>query len=320
VRKSVKFKNLDTFCSGEEINSSNNISPKYNQIYFPGILDNIPIPIIRVSRNQLRANNGANNDLLQSIQQKGLLQPILVRTINDESFEVVAGNRRLQACKVLRWRKIPCYIVELNDKEAFEISIVENIQRRSLNPVEEAQAFKTYVSGFGWGGVSELAMKIGKSPSYVTKRIKLLELPQEVLNSLVELTLNATVAEELFSIKDKEKQSELAKMIRKRHLSSRKVRSILKDLDSTNKHDEEDYLLINNAYANCADIGQSLRPRKAIEKSIVVMKIALSRLGEIIEEAEDDWIVHEILMQHKNMVHSEINILIREKLKHKERL
>jgi ParB family transcriptional regulator, chromosome partitioning protein len=283
-------------------------------------MDNIPIPTIRVSRNHLRSHIGPNSELLQSIQQKGLLQPILVRTINDESFEVVAGNRRLQACKVLRWRKIPCHIVELNDKEAFEISIVENIQRRSLNPVEEGQAFKTYVSDFGWGGVSELAIKIGKSPSYVTKRIKLLELPKEVLDSVVKLTLNATVAEELFSIKDKEKQSELAKMIRKRHLSSRKVRTILKDLEGTNKDDEEDYVLNNNPSAYSAEISQSIRAKKAIEKSIVVMKIALNRLGEIIEEVEDDWIAHEILMQHKNMVHSEINILIREKLKHRERL
>src|SRR5215212_5326483 len=261
--------------------------PEYNQVYFPGIVDNLPIPIIRASKNHLRADIGSNNELLQSIQQRGLLQPILVRTTNDESFEVVAGNRRLQACKVLRWRKIPCHIVELNDKEAFEISIVENIQRRSLNPVEEAQAFKTYVSDFGWGGVSELAMKIGKSPSYVTKRIKLLELPREVLDSIVELTLNATVAEELFSIKDKDKQSELAKMIRKRHLSSRRVRAILKDLGSTDKDEGKDSVLINEAFAYSADTDQSVRARKAIEKSIVVMKLALSRLGEIIEDVED---------------------------------
>ena len=85
---------------------------------------------------------------------------------------------------MMRWRKIPWHIVELDDKKAFEYSLVENIQRQTLSVIEEAEAFKVYVADFGWGSVSELARKIGKSPSYITKRINLLDLPTDVIDSV----------------------------------------------------------------------------------------------------------------------------------------
>ena len=78
-----------------------------------------------------------------SILEKGLLQPIIVRMINDNiNYEIVAGYRRYSACKKLGWKKIPCQIVDLTDMEAFEILIVENVQRKTLNPIDEAKAFK----------------------------------------------------------------------------------------------------------------------------------------------------------------------------------
>ncbi|MGA9150979.1 MAG: ParB/RepB/Spo0J family partition protein [Candidatus Nitrosopolaris sp.] len=108
----------------------------------------------------IRHNVPDTEELAKSIQQKGLLQPILVRTL-DGYFEIVAGNRRFCACKALGWKKIACHIIELVDKQAFEVSLVENIQRKTISPLDEANAFKAYVSDFGWGGVSDLASKIG---------------------------------------------------------------------------------------------------------------------------------------------------------------
>ena len=103
-------------------------------------------------------------DLADSIKKIGLLQPIVVRTTEgSEGFEIVAGNRRYSACRQLGWRKITCHIVELDDKGAFEIALAENVQRQTLNPVEEGLAFRKYVNEFGWGGVSELAQKISES-------------------------------------------------------------------------------------------------------------------------------------------------------------
>jgi ParB family transcriptional regulator, chromosome partitioning protein len=77
--------------------------------------------------------------------------------------------------------RIACHIIEVDDKEAFEISLIENIQRKRISPIDEAKAFKLYISDFGWDGVSDLASKIGKSVSYTSKRISLLDLPKDVL-------------------------------------------------------------------------------------------------------------------------------------------
>src|SRR5205085_2925095 len=101
---------------------------------------------------------------------------------------------------------------------------------------------KNYVSDFGWGGVSELASKIGKSASYVAKRIMLLSLPQEVLNSITANILSVSTAEELLKMEDNDKQSSLARLINKRHLTIKQVRGILKeiDIDNTFVNDDND--------------------------------------------------------------------------------
>ena len=111
---------------------------------------------------------------------------------------------------------------------AFEIGLAENVQRQTLNPVEEGLAFRKYVNEFGWGGVSELAQKISKSLSYVCRRMKLLELPKDVLDLISESQIYAATAEELLSIKHKNRQSELAKIIRERQMSSRNARMMIK--------------------------------------------------------------------------------------------
>ncbi len=95
-------------------------------------------------------------------------------------------------------------------KPAFECSIVENIQRKTLSVIEEAEAFKAYVADFGWGGISELAKRVGKSPSYITKRIKLLNMPADVLASVKDTSLDPSVAEELCLVRDPARQSELS--------------------------------------------------------------------------------------------------------------
>ena len=195
-------------------------------------------------------------------------------------------------------------------------ALIENIQRRSLNPLDEARAFKSYVSEYGWGGISELSVKIGKSPSYVAKRIKLLDLPGDVLNSLSDLTLNTSVAEELLFIDDKKGQSKLAQLVRQRRLSSKNVREIVKEIqkDGSPFLDHEDI-----AYYG-AHIDKAEKARKSIDKSIATLRIAMSRISAITEGNEGNWIVYEILMQHKNMLHEQIGILIKEKARISPRL
>jgi ParB family transcriptional regulator, chromosome partitioning protein len=276
-----------------------------------GVIDDIPISKLRASKSKLRSSALNLDELVGSIRQRGLLQPIVVRGLEDQYYQIIAGNRRYEACKKLSWRKITCNIVELDDKESFELSLIENIQRETLNPIDEARAFKIYISEFGWGGVSELAKKIGKSPSYVTKRIELLDLPSEVIQCVVDSSVRPSIAEELYGIKDPAKQSELAHLIAQRHLSLRRVRELI---DRANQSDYD--CEISSRYQDRED--RTRRIERAFDKSITALKITLDRMSMIIGaiEDDDDWAIIQILLQHKNMINNQINILLKEKRKY----
>ncbi|MDQ6667924.1 MAG: ParB/RepB/Spo0J family partition protein [Thermoproteota archaeon] len=277
-----------------------------NSFIMPGVIDDINISQIKEGHNP--RNQGVDVEQLAiSIQEKGLLQPILVRMV-EQYFELVAGNRRFHACKALGWKKIACHIVELDDKQAFEVSLIENLQRKTLGALDEANAFKAYVSDFGWGGVSELSLRIGKSVSYIIKRIKLLNLPIDIQNSITNHTLNTSTAEELFTIKDKSKQSALASLVADRRLSLKKTRELAKDLD------RKDYIDLD-LHHKSEYIDNIKVAERSFDKTITTMRIAMNSVREIINDVEHDWILYEVLMQHKNMIHAQIDVLIKEKRK-----
>ena len=128
-----------------------------------GIIEEIDIGKIKEPHCPFYGNQRLETpELVHSINQNGLLQPIIVRT-KEDSYEIIAGSRRFSACRAIGLRKIICHIVELDDRSAFEVSIIENIHRKSLDPIEEATAFKKYVDDYGWGGISDLAIRISKS-------------------------------------------------------------------------------------------------------------------------------------------------------------
>ena len=169
-----------------------------------GTIEDIEISRIRPFRYNYRQALGDIDDLSRSIDQKGLLQPILVKSSGGQYYEIIACHRRYQACRRLGWRRLLCHIIELDDKDAFEISLIENIQRQSLNPVKEATAYKRYMLDIGWGGISELALRIGKSVSHIDKRIRLLDLPVNVVEAVSNSSMKPSTAEELLAIKDKD--------------------------------------------------------------------------------------------------------------------
>ena len=276
-----------------------------------GSVEDIAISDMVPPANSLRSCMNGIEQLAESIMKIGLLQPIVVRTNNLGSFELVAGNRRFNACKKLGWRKISCHLVELDDKSALEVSIIENIQRQTLNPVEEGLAFRKYVNKFGWGSVSELAQKLSKSPGYVCRRMKLVELPKDVIELISKSEISVSIAEELLSVKDKHKQSQLAGMIRNKQLSSRDTRGLIKD-DLT----YADIDSLSHTYNDHYDCAQE-RISKSFDKSIIALRIAIKKVGSIVETIEDDWIFYDILLHHKNMLNSQIDLLIKEKRKYK---
>jgi ParB family transcriptional regulator, chromosome partitioning protein len=276
-----------------------------------GLIEDIEISMLKPSQSNLRKNVGNLADLSNSIKEKGLLQPILVRN-KQEYYEIIAGRRRYEACKVLGWRKIICHIVELDDKEAFEVSLIENIQRKTLNPIEEAEAYRKYIVDFGWGGITDLADRIGKSKSYLDKKLRLLELPSDIIDSISSSSIKISTAEELLPLRDEKQQLRLAALAERGILSSRGIRELVTHIK---RNEVYDYGIKNEtAYKPSLKAIDELAQR-SFDKSIVTLKMAMSKLCAIIQEAEENWIVYEILMQHKNILHSQVDILIKEKMK-----
>jgi ParB family transcriptional regulator, chromosome partitioning protein len=269
------------------------------------VTENVDLDKISLG-NQLRQSNVEHlTELIDSIRKVGLLQPVIVRFTHDGNFQVVSGCRRYSACKALRWRTIPCVIIDAGDKEAFEVSLIENLQRASLEPLEKAQAFKKYVLESGWGGISELATKIGRSHSYVIKHIMLLKLPQDIIDLVNTQQLATSAAQELFSIKDKSKQSEIATLVVNKQLSSKNVRRVVQDIHQLNTtnvgRDQQDSLR------------DTRRIERLLNKSILILRIAMARIGQLIEESEDNWLVHECMMEEKNVLHNQIDAMLKRK-------
>lgn len=276
-----------------------------------GIIEEVDIKDVTRSPLLYPSESSSGLDgLIESIKRRGLFHPITVRVKNGQ-FEIVAGNRRYLACKALGWRKILCHIVELEDREAFEASLIENIQRRTLNPLEEAHAFKAYVSVLGWGGVSDLAAKIGKSVSFVDRRLGLLSLPREILEKIADSSLNVTAAEDLIPIHDESRQSKLASIISRKRFSTKQARELIRNQEDSIYDSLDAKMMMPMEDINDLDKAA----QRALDKSIIAIKIAQKKLTDIMEAIEDNWIIYEILMQHKHVLHTQIDVLIKEKKK-----
>jgi ParB family transcriptional regulator, chromosome partitioning protein len=238
------------------------------------IVEQIEMKMIRPSqfavRDKFQKMGSEMEALAASIREHGLLQPILIRPL-EHGFEIVAGHRRFQACRSLRWRFISCKIREMSDKQAYEIQLTENIQRKSMDPVEEAEAFRRYVMEFGWGGVSELAKKIGKSEEYVSHRLQLLKLPEAAREQIAVNRLNVSQAIELAGLPSS-RQTEVLSQVMADNLTVRQIREI----KSAIAKDE-----LEGATYSADDGG---RPVRIAKKATLTLRITLSRLDNLIDE------------------------------------
>jgi ParB family chromosome partitioning protein len=245
------------------------------------IIEQIEMKMIRPSsfavRDKFQKYCEDDESLIISIREHGLIQPILIRPLS-HGFEIVAGHRRYQACKSLRWRFIPCKIREMTNKQAFEIQLSENIQRKSMDPIEEAEAFRRYVIDFGWGGVSDLAKKIGKSEEYVSHRIQLLKLSEEIKKKIASNRLNVSKAIEISTIPI-EKQSQIVGEIIENNLSVKRIRELKMILrDNINEEYSDIGFTNGNNY-----LSKSL---KITKKASLSLKVTLARIDNLIEESQ----------------------------------
>jgi ParB family chromosome partitioning protein len=239
------------------------------------VVEQIEMKMIRPSqfdiRDKFQRSHPDCETLVNSIREHGLLQPILIRPL-EHGFEIVAGHRRFQACRTLRWRFIPSKIRELSDKQAYEIQLTENIQRKSMDPIEEAEAFRRYVIDFGWGGVSELARKICKSEEYVSHHMQLLKLPDEIKHKIMNNSLNVSQAIEIVQIPH-DKQQRIVSEVVNNNLTVRQIRELKMAIKG-----EETF---NKIIASAND---ELRSLAIAKKASLTLKITLARVDNLINE------------------------------------
>jgi ParB family chromosome partitioning protein len=271
------------------------------------VFDRLEIGLISFSSNPIRDHNDDDiSELVASIKEHGLLEPIIVRPVG-RRFEVVAGNRRLRACKLLRYRRVKCIIAGLDDSEAYEVALAENVQRRTLDPLEEAMAFKKYCDKFGWGSQTKLAKKLGKSQEYISHRMKLLELPEVVKEELRRGGLNPTAAQEMGWLKSEDSKTDALEIVRENKLNTRLVRRLVHHLNMTGHIGES------------TDFEENKTERKVghginfLEEAILIMRISILRLDWIMAKVQEPE-VREILLSKRDSINRMVDDLIRLKM------
>ena len=196
-------------------------------------LRHMPIEMMRASPNNPRKHFAEQDleELANSIRDKGLLQPIVVRPVADGGYEIVAGERRWRAAQRAGVHDVPVLIRELSDGEALEIALIENIQRSDLNPLEEARAYGLLLEQFSYTQ-QQLAESIGKSRSHIANTLRLLNLPDSVRRQIEEGSLTAGHARALVAT---DSPAELADRIIKLGLSVREAEGLAREAGGTKK-------------------------------------------------------------------------------------
>jgi ParB family chromosome partitioning protein len=188
----------------------------------------IPISLIAPNIDQPRKtfNTETIEELADSIREKGVLQPIIVKKKNGGTFELVCGERRFRAASLCGLSEVPAIIKDVADEDFLEWALIENIQREDLNPIEEAEAYQRLVEERRISQ-DEVAKRVGKNRVTVTNTLRLLRLPQEIKQYLVEGRLSAGHARALLGLLTPEHQRQMAKRIVEENLSVRQVEAIV---------------------------------------------------------------------------------------------
>jgi len=165
-------------------------------------------------------------ELAESIKEKGILEPLIVRR-TDQGYELIVGERRWRAAQKAGLKEVPVVVKEAEGREALEISLIENLQREDLNPIEAAEAFKHLIEEFNISQ-EDLSKRIGKDRTTITNTLRLLKLPLEVRNQLLQNRITSGHARAILSLESKEKQKELCALIIKKGLSVREAEALAK--------------------------------------------------------------------------------------------
>ncbi len=225
----------------------------------------VKITMVEPNREQPRKNFDEDSlqELADSIKQFGLLQPILVQDRKDH-YEIIAGERRWRASRMAGLQEVPVIIRNYSEQEIVEISLIENIQRENLNPIEEAQAYKRLLTEFNLKQ-DEVAERVSKSRAAVTNSVRLLKLSDEVQQMVIDDMISTGHARALLAIDDPEEQYSLAQKIFDEKLSVRDVEKLMKNLHKPEKVKKPDDKTMQAIYQ---DIEEKLKRRLSTKVTV----------------------------------------------------
>lgn len=198
-------------------------------------MNEIPIGVIRPNPGQPRKqfHEKALAELTNSLKRHGMIQPIVVRP-GDGYYEIVAGERRYQAAKQAGFERVPVLVIEANETRVMELALIENIQRADLSAIEEAMAYAEMLQEFQVTQV-ELATRVGKSRSHITNSLRLLQLPTEVQQAVMEERLSMGHARALLSLKSPRKIEQMAERVIRENWTVRRLEQDLREKKQVQK-------------------------------------------------------------------------------------
>lgn len=254
---------------------------------------NVPVEDILPNRFQPRLSFDENGlkELAASIKEHGIIQPLVLRRLNDK-YEIIAGERRYKAAKMAGLTSVPAIISEMDDRKSAEVAIVENIQRRDLSSIEEAKSYKSLLDK-GYLTQEELAKRMGLSQSAISNKLRLLSLSETVQNALMEGKISERHARSLLQLSDENAQNEwLSKIITDR-LTVKELDRRLKELNKKEEKSEEIPLIeptvnIQELKAKATDISSSPIIENMPNQNIVIEepKIIPNKFFNFLEDEE----------------------------------
>ena len=192
----------------------------------------ISIELIRPNKNQPRNffSEEGMQELIDSIQENGIIQPLTIRDLNDGTYELVSGERRFRAAKKLKLSTVPVYVIEVNsDDDMLKLALIENIQRQNLSSIEEAEGYAILKGKFGFSE-SDISKQVGKNRSTIANKLRLIKLPPDLKNALRVKDDDFTEghARALLSLRESKKMKNIFRKIKKNKLSVRETEQLVK--------------------------------------------------------------------------------------------
>jgi len=260
------------------------------------VLQEIPLALIKANQRQPRTQFGeeALSGLVDSIRAVGVIQPVLVRRVGEEEYELIAGERRCRAARRAGLQTIPALVETVDDVSSLERALIENLQREELNPLDEAGAYRQLIEDFNLTH-DQVAQRVGRSRTAVSNALRLFQLPATIQRRVRDGVISAGHARTLLMTPDRDLQEELADLVVAQSLSVRALEELVRERSRTEEEDDSGEEADDRPAARAVQPVSRLRPPGVLELEELLathlntrVRVELSeRRGRVVVEFAD---------------------------------